>query len=45
MAKPFLSILIPTFNRAAMTIGAVQSVGNNPEVEIVVVDDCSSEWD
>ena len=43
MAKPFLSILIPTYNRAAMTLEAVASVGNNPEVEIVVVDDCSDE--
>jgi len=41
--KPFLSILIPTYNRAAMTIEAVKSVGNNPEVEIVVVDDCSDD--
>ena len=41
--KPFLSILIPTYNRAAMTLEAVKSVGNNPEVEIVVVDDCSDE--
>jgi glycosyltransferase involved in cell wall biosynthesis len=45
--KPFLSILIPTYNRAAMTIEAVKSVGNNPETEIVVADDCSNpeEWD
>ena len=43
MAKPFLSILIPTYNRALMTLEAVASVGNNPEVEIVVVDDCSDE--
>ena len=42
MTKPFLSILIPTYNRAAMTLEAIASVGNNPEVEIVVVDDCSS---
>jgi glycosyltransferase involved in cell wall biosynthesis len=41
--KPFLSILIPTFNRALMTIEAVKSVGHNPEVEIVVVDDCSDD--
>jgi glycosyltransferase involved in cell wall biosynthesis len=41
--KPFLSVLIPTFNRASMTLEAVASVGNNPEVEIVVVDDCSEE--
>jgi glycosyltransferase involved in cell wall biosynthesis len=40
--KPFLSILIPTYNRAQMTLEAVASVGNNPEVEIVVVDDCST---
>jgi len=40
--KPFLSILIPTYNRAAMTIEAVASVSNNSEVEIVVVDDCSN---
>lgn len=39
--KPFLSILIPTYNRAQMTLEAVASVGNNPEVEIVVVDNCS----
>ncbi len=39
--KPFLSILIPTYNRAQMTLEAIASVGNNPEVEIVVVDDCS----
>ena len=43
MAKPFLSILIPTYNRAQMTLEAVASVGNNPEVEIVVVDDCSND--
>jgi glycosyltransferase involved in cell wall biosynthesis len=45
--KPFLSILIPTFNRAQMTLEAIASVGNNPGVEIVVVDDCSDEkvWD
>lgn len=43
--KPFLSILIPTYNRAQMTLEAVASVGNNPEVEIIVVDDCSSDWD
>jgi len=41
--KPFLSILIPTYNRAEMTLEAVASVGNNPEVEIIVVDDCSNE--
>jgi glycosyltransferase involved in cell wall biosynthesis len=40
--KPFLSILIPTYNRAAMTIEAVKSVGNNPEVEIIVTDDGSN---
>ena len=40
--KPFLSVLIPTYNRAQMTLEAVASVGNNPEVEIVVVDDCSN---
>ena len=40
--KPFLSILIPTYNRAEMTLEAVASVGNNPEVEIIVVDDCST---
>lgn len=39
--KPYLSVLIPTYNRAQMTLEAVASVGNNPEVEIVVVDDCS----
>jgi len=39
--KPFLSILIPTYNRALMTIEAIKSVGNNAEVEIIVVDDCS----
>lgn len=39
--KPFLSVLIPTYNRAEMTIEAIKSVGNNPEVEIIVVDDCS----
>lgn len=37
-----MSVLIPTYNRAAMTLEAVASVGNNPEVEIVVVDDCST---
>jgi glycosyltransferase involved in cell wall biosynthesis len=39
--KPFLSILIPTFNRSSMTLEAIKSVGKNQEVEIVVVDDCS----
>ena len=44
--KPFLSILIPTYNRAEMTLEAIASVGHNPEVEIVIVDDCSDfqEW-
>jgi glycosyltransferase involved in cell wall biosynthesis len=39
--KPFLSVLIPTYNRVQMTIDAIGSVGDNPEVEIIVVDDCS----
>ena len=43
--KPFLSILIPTYNRAQMTLEAIRSVGNNPEVEIVVVDDCSDDYE
>jgi glycosyltransferase involved in cell wall biosynthesis len=43
--KPFLSILIPTYNRAQMTLEAIASVGNNPEVEIVVVDDCSDDYE
>jgi glycosyltransferase involved in cell wall biosynthesis len=45
--KPFLSILIPTYNRAEMTLEAIASVGNNPEVETVVNDDHSNdeEWD
>ncbi len=38
---PFLSILIPTYNRAQMTLECAKSIGNNPEVEIVIVDDCS----
>ena len=41
--KPFLSILIPTYNRADMTIECAKSVGDNPAVEIVIVDDCSKD--
>ena len=41
--KQFLSVLIPTYNRAQMTLEAVASVGNNPEVEIVVMDDHSGD--
>ncbi len=43
--KPFLSVLIPTYNRGSFTFDAVKSVGNNPEVEIIVVDDCSTNGD
>jgi glycosyltransferase involved in cell wall biosynthesis len=38
---PFLSVLIPTYNRVELTREAVASVGNNPDVEIIVVDDGS----
>ena len=41
--KPFLSVLIPTYNRADMTIECAKSVGDNPDVEIVIVDDCSND--
>jgi glycosyltransferase involved in cell wall biosynthesis len=41
--KPFLSILVPTYNRADMTIECAKSVGDNPEIEIVIVDDCSND--
>lgn len=40
---PFLSVLIPTYNRADMTIECAKSVGDNPDVEIVIVDDCSND--
>lgn len=39
---PFLSILIPTYNRPELTMEAVVSVGDNPDVEIIVVDDGST---
>jgi glycosyltransferase involved in cell wall biosynthesis len=41
--NPFLSILIPTYNRAEMTIECAKSIGTNPEIEIVIVDDCSND--
>lgn len=41
MNNPILSVLIPTYNRAQMTLECIASVGYNPDVEIVVVDDCS----
>lgn len=44
MSNPLLSILIPTYNRAQMTLECIASVGYNPDVEIVVVDDCSA-WE
>jgi glycosyltransferase involved in cell wall biosynthesis len=40
---PFLSVLIPTYNRSEMTIECAKSVGDNPEIEIVIVDDCSND--
>jgi glycosyltransferase involved in cell wall biosynthesis len=40
---PFLSVLIPTYNRSEMTIECAKSIGTNPEIEIVIVDDCSND--
>lgn len=40
---PILSILIPTYNRAQMTLECIASVGNHPDVEIIVVDDYSTQ--
>jgi glycosyltransferase involved in cell wall biosynthesis len=39
--KPYLSILIPTWNRTLLTIEAIKSVGIHECVEVIVVDDCS----
>jgi glycosyltransferase involved in cell wall biosynthesis len=41
--KPFLSIIIPTYNRAAMTLECVKSAYGNKETEIIIMDDCSCE--
>jgi len=46
MKRPLLSILIPTYNRAEMTIQCVESIGKHDDLEIVIVDDGSplDEW-
>ena len=42
---PKISVIIPTFNRGEMVVKCVQSVlaTNYPELEVIVVDDCSPE--
>lgn len=42
---PKISVIIPTFNRGEMVVKCVQSVlaTNYPELEVIVVDDCSKE--
>ena len=43
MDTPLISVIIPTFNRAAMVCNCVRSVlaTNYPALEVIVVDDCS----
>lgn len=45
MDNPLISVIIPTFNRAKMVCDCVKSVlaTNYPAVEVIVVDDCSTE--
>lgn len=45
MTLPYISVIIPTFNRAKMVCDCVRSVlaSDYPSFEVVVVDDCSSE--
>ena len=43
LAKPLLSVLIPTINRVESVIRAVNSVGVHEDVEIVIVDDGSED--
>ena len=43
--KPYLSIIIPTYNRAALVLRAIRSILNQDydNYEVIVIDDCSSD--
>ena len=44
MERPLLSVVIPTWNRAQLVCEAIESaLGQGDGVEIIVVDDCSTD--
>ena len=42
---PLISVIIPTYNRGSLILGAVNSVLNQTfrNIELLVVDDCSTD--
>ena len=43
MSKPFLSILIPTWNQEVLAIRALDSIPRRDDIEVVISDDCSTD--